>query len=436
MTSRPQLTTARVNAALILLGLISLGLCAKGIADERALRMTAFTATALGLALPYFAASWLILRAPPARSTLILTLIFAAAFRLLILHSPAYLSTDLYRYVWDGRVQAAGINPYRFVPSDPQLAHLRDPAIYPLINRKDYARTIYPPVAQWYYLAVTRVSESVMGMRVAMLLCEAAALWALGRLLASFGLPVQRVLLYAWHPLAMWEFASSAHVDALMIALLACALLACRRNRAAAVGAWLAAATLTKLFPIILFPALWKRWDWKMPAAFVAMAVFAYAPYVWTFSLRGALGFLPGYSSEEGLQSGDRFYLMNLIPGFSAYPLFVGFAGAAMAGVALWAFFAPATDEFSFLRRSLALAALFVAVLSPGYDWYYTWLIPFLCFLPYPWLFWVTSAAFVLYLNWDWSELSDAYLQNSFIYLPAALLGLYPLLRRKLTPAS
>ena len=68
------------------------------------------------------------------------------------------VSTDIYRYVWDGRVQAAGINPYRYIPADPALAHLRDAEIYPKINRADYARTIYPPAAQIVFAAVGQVS--------------------------------------------------------------------------------------------------------------------------------------------------------------------------------------------------------------------------------------------------------------------------------------
>lgn len=427
-------TTPRVNAALATLGTLSLGLYVLGGTLVAALRIPAFTATALGLALPYFAASWLILRGPAARSTWFLTLVFAALFRLAVVQTPAYLSTDLYRYIWDGRVQAAGINPYRSVPAAPELAAWRDRAIYPHINRKDYARTIYPPVAQGFFLAVTRVSESVTGMRVALVFCEAVALWAIARLLSTLGLPRERALLYAWHPLAVWEFAGGGHVDALMIALVALALLARRRGWAAGAGACLAGATLVKLFPIVLFPAVWRRWGWKMPVAFAGVAVAAYAPYVWTLNLPGVLGFLPGYTTEEGLQSGDRFYLMNLIPGFSAYRIFTGLALGAMAGAAAWSFLARERDDFSFLRRALALGSLFLAILAPGYDWYYTWLIPFLCFLPYPWLFWLTSAVFILYLNWDWSELSDAYWQNSFIYLPAALLGVFALIRRRLRP--
>ena len=65
--------------------------------------------------------------------------------RLGLLFAEPYLSTDIYRYIWDGRVQAAGINPYRYMPIAPELSHLRDAAIFPNINRPDYAVTIYPP---------------------------------------------------------------------------------------------------------------------------------------------------------------------------------------------------------------------------------------------------------------------------------------------------
>ena len=60
----------------------------------------------------------------------------------------------------------------RYVPADPALAALRDAAIYPNINRADYAVTAYPPVAQMFFLAVTRISETLTMMRLAMVACE------------------------------------------------------------------------------------------------------------------------------------------------------------------------------------------------------------------------------------------------------------------------
>ena len=105
--------------------------------------------------------------------------------RLALLFVEPYLSTDIYRYIWDGRVQAAGINPYRYVPKAPELAQLRDAAIFPLINRASYAPTIYPPVAQAIFLAITRLGESVLVMKLGLLACEAATVAALLALLRA-----------------------------------------------------------------------------------------------------------------------------------------------------------------------------------------------------------------------------------------------------------
>ena len=121
------------------------------------------------------------------RGALIVILVGAVAMRLALLFVEPYLSTDIYRYVWDGRVQAAGINPYRYVPSAPELAHLRDAAIFPNINRADYAVTIYPPTAQAIFLAVTRFGESVVAMKLGLIAFEAATVAALLALLQRQG---------------------------------------------------------------------------------------------------------------------------------------------------------------------------------------------------------------------------------------------------------
>ena len=253
----------------------------------------------------------MILRARPARSLFLIAIFFAVLFRLSILFSPLFLSDDIYRYVWDGRVQAAGINPYRYVPADPSLAQFRDATIYPKINRRDYATTIYPPLAEAIYFLTTRISESVTWMKATMLGFEAIAIWALSQLLVSFGLSRQRILIYAWHPLIVWEFAGSGHVDAVAIAFITLALLARRRNSEALVGITLACATLVKIFPVVLFPALYKRWGWKMPLAFAVTIVVAYLPYL-SVGPTAMLGFLPGYITEQGLASGEQFYFLGV----------------------------------------------------------------------------------------------------------------------------
>src|SRR5215472_4804815 len=133
----------------------------------------------------YLAAVWLSLRARESRSLLIVGLAFAALFRLSILFVPPYLSDDIYRYVWDGRVQAAGINPYRYIPADQSLQRLRDEKIYPRINRRDSAPTMYPPMAEGVYFLTTRMSESATWMKATMMGFEAITVWATLQLLGS-----------------------------------------------------------------------------------------------------------------------------------------------------------------------------------------------------------------------------------------------------------
>jgi hypothetical protein len=83
----------------------------------------------------YLGAVAIVLRATLPRRALWIVLGFAVLLRGLLLATPPFLSTDVYRYVWDGRVERAGVNPYRYLPADPALTPLRDAAVFPNINR-------------------------------------------------------------------------------------------------------------------------------------------------------------------------------------------------------------------------------------------------------------------------------------------------------------
>src|SRR5215213_1966859 len=246
------------GALLLLLGCASLVLYRSGLTAKGVDGISWFIKVALIQSVLYFLAAWLVLQARSSRSTLLIVIAFAVVFRLSIVFAPPYLSDDIYRYVWDGRVQAAGINPYHYLPAAPELAHLRDEAIYPKMNRRDFAHTIYPPVAQFVFFLTTRISEHVTWMKLTMLGFEVVAVWAIAQLLMSLGQAPQRLLIYAWHPLVIWEFAGSGHVDAIAIAFIALAFLAWHRNKDFGSGFALACATLTKLFPIVLLPAVFK----------------------------------------------------------------------------------------------------------------------------------------------------------------------------------
>jgi hypothetical protein len=414
------------NVLLAAIGALLLILYRIGLHSRGATDIVWFIKLALVQSLLYLIVVWLIVRARRARSTLLIVLLFAGIFRISILFAPPYLSDDIYRYVWDGRVQAAGINPYRYIPADEQLRSLRDEEIYPKINRRDYAHTMYPPAAEAMYFLTTRISESATWMKLTIVGFELITVWILMELLASFGTPRQRILIYAWHPLAVWEFAGSGHVDPLAFAFISLALLARRRHWDTATGIALGLATLAKLFPIVLFPALYKRWGWKMPVALVVTIVAGYLPYISVGPL-GVLGFIPGYAQERGLISGEQFFVLGLVDRLLGVKLpnaiFLFFVGAVLLGLALWSVFKREHDDLGYLKRSLVLGTAFMVLFAPHFPWYVAWLILFLCFVPTPAILYLTLSSFLLYLTWLGDAPDQVLKIKVAIYVPALVLA-------------
>ncbi len=426
MVDRPFVT----NSALLLLGALLLGLCHQGVAEIHHF-VIGFGLVAMYQALLYLVAVWVVLNRPVNRWTFAIIVATALGCRLICIFSPPFLSTDIFRYVWDGWVQAAHINPYRYIPADPHLAFLRDLDIYPNINRRTYAHTIYPPGAQMLFLLITRIGGTVRWMKLSMVGLEALTIWILVKLLAALGLRREQVLIYAWHPLLLWEVASSGHVDGAALPLIALALWFYVRHKPGATGVALAAATLIKLYPIALFPALYRRseWrNWKMPLATFGLIAAGYACYA-SVGLH-VLGFLPEYAKEEGLESGSRYFLLTLVRNslhWQAIPtwVFYAFAALVLLGLALLAFLKNEAGSMAAMRYGFLLATVLMLLFSSHYPWYYLWLLPFLCLIPYvPMLYFIT-ACFYLYTTSLANPGPAMYYMFQWLYATTALLALW-----------
>jgi alpha-1,6-mannosyltransferase len=318
----------------------------------------------------------------PVRAGLVAILGLALVMRLLLVGEEPLLSIDIYRYVWDGRVQAAGINPYAYVPADEALRTLRDSIIYPNINRSDYAVTAYPPVAQMFFLAVTRVAETLTAMRLATVACEAAVVAVIIDLLRRLQLPATAVVAWAWHPLAIWEISNNGHVDALMVALMMTGVWLLVRSPGPAGAIAVALAVLVKPYAVVVLPAFWRRWDWRMPLAVLATGALCYLPYVGAG--RGVLGFMTaGYLSEEGFSGGDGFWLVALVrtfvgqvPGLAAAYILV--ALGVMTWLALRSVARTDTPPQTQLADIAVLLMAGLFLLSPNYAWYFLAVVPFI----------------------------------------------------------
>ena len=447
-STKPLWHTARpwqTNAALLVFGL-GLILLSRQLVGEYHHFTLGFSGVSGLSALLYIASVLLVLTQPVDRLTLPIILVIAVACRIAPLFAEPWLSSDIYRYVWDGIVQHAHISPYRYVPGDPALAFLRAPhqSIFDHINRRDYAHTIYPPGAEALYYLITAVSPTVLAMKCVMVLCEAVTVDALIKILRQLNLRREQILLYAWCPLLVWEIAGSGHLDSVAMACISLALLFRIRRRPILTGLFLGIAVMTKFYPIILLPALmlprrplplnkkWaflnpSLWDWKLPSTVFALIALGYAAYSSVGKL--VFGFLGGYAQEEGIATGTRYFLLDLaqhIPGLQNFPTaaYYLFCILIFIAIKLWALQTAAEQgtETAFLRPAFAFAIALMLLFSPHYPWYIAWLIPFFTLLPtLPILVYLMAFFYLFTTRLADGSLTKMFILNEILYAAVAI---------------
>lgn len=369
-----------------------------------------------------FAAAVWTVRKVRGRTATVLVLTGAAAVAVAALATPPRTSDDMFRYAWDGRVQAAGISPYAHPPAAPELSRLRDNWLFPpnssctawglhrtdnglciRINRPTVP-TIYPPVAEEWYLAVHALSppdSRHKPLQVGGAVLAFGTTVALLLVLRRRGDPQRapaRAALWAWCPAVPFEAVNNAHIDTLGVLLLVLALGTSTAGTRR--GALLGAAIAVKILPVLALPGALagqrspKR-VLRVASAAVATVALAYLPYV-IASGSGVLGYLPGYLHEEGYEPGTvrRFALLRLLlPDSAAGPA----AAVLLVLTALYVWRRGDPDR----PWSGALLVIGTALLlfSPSYPWY-SLLIVALVALDgrWEWLA-VTLAGTILYLG-------------------------------------
>ncbi len=248
-------------------------------------------------------------------------LLFALLFRVALLWSQPIQELDLYRYLWDGRVLAAGINPYRYSPAQVEAARdadaanvelkqlnqllQRSPEVAKIFSHIDHRSvpTIYPPLSEAVFAATALVTPERASVRAqvgvlkgVLLLFDLATIGLVIGLLRNLGQPPARALAYAWCPLVLKEFANTGHLDSIAVCLTVTIFwlltLPRRENNSASavsqspmrpqVRDWLASviwagAVLAKLYPVVLAPVLlafwWRRVRWRTSGLFAAFAL-------------------------------------------------------------------------------------------------------------------------------------------------------------------
>jgi alpha-1,6-mannosyltransferase len=297
---------------------------------------------------------------------IVIGVVLAALWHVPFLLTPPGSDDDIHRYVWDGRVQRLGYNPYIVVPSDPALGGLHTPETRTL-NNPDVPSP-YPAGAQLFFRAVTAIRESVFALKVAFVVCDLAIVLVLLDILRSSGQGAHWVLAYAWNPLLAIEVAGSGHIDIVgaLLLLVSFAALGRRWRTLAAVAFGLAVAV--KFLPIVLLPLYWKRVRMHDAALAAAVVGLLYVPFLNHGRIPiGSLGtYVQSFRFNDPVFAAlERVAAPHLVVGLA---VLVGFL------TAIWQrskATAGSSDAFAWPMAASLLCAPVV------YPWYLLWLLPF-----------------------------------------------------------
>ena len=308
-------------------------------------------------------------------------------FRLLLFPEPPFLSDDFFRYLWDGHVQIAGLNPFRHAPADAALAGITD-ALRARVNHPQVP-TIYPPLAQLAFLAAAFLPGGWMALKLLWLFCDLGVAMLLWRLVPS-DRRLAAWTLYWWSPLVVIEVAWNAHLDLLGVFPLVLALALARRSpgRAAAIGAALACAALVKYFAAGLLPAAARAArPARVMAAFAGTALALYIPYLGA-GRRLFAGFFT-YASEWRFNDG-LYHVLAWI----ATPTAARFVAAAIVLVII---VRSARNRWDFERAAFWITGS-ILVLSPTlHPWYLLWMLPLIAVRPNPAWLYLSGSVFLAY---------------------------------------
>ncbi|GHO75992.1 hypothetical protein KSD_37630 [Ktedonobacter sp. SOSP1-85] len=359
--------------------------------------LSLFLALYVGSFLPYGLACALIFCTPAPRGRqrwleLCAILLSGLLMRALFLPLEPNLSRDSWRYLWDARVTLLGYSPYVYAPFDPHFAHIRD---FIFANsRFRTAPSIYPPVAQGIYLLSYLLAPSNLPfLKGIFVLMDLVSCGGIAYLLARRGGDWSRCILYAWCPLPIIEFALQGHVDASTVMFCVLAVVCAQgnwRGSRVATGLFIALATLTKIYPILLLLVLMRRRDWAMLLTCVLTIFLAYVPYL-ILGHGQVLGFFSTYASEQQPNAGPVYLILaklqTLIPNLlAAKLLFYASELVVMGGVALGVLWMRWRKRISVEASVLVLYGAVFAASSHIFPWYVPTLLPWITLLfPIAW---------------------------------------------------
>jgi len=351
------------------------------------------------------------------RRALLVALAAAVAWRALLLPAPPLLSDDVNRYVWEGRVQLHGGNPYAWAdrPDAPRWTALRDD-VWRGLNHKEYT-ALYPPLFELAARAVVAVHDSIAAMKAFLVLCELATWAALAALLLRRGQPLERLLVIAWSPLALVEIAGSGHNEPFGMLWMSLALLALEADRPLLSALAAGAGFMAKFLPGLVAAAWARRYRWWHVLAAAALAAGLVVPFL---GARKTLLLSLSKYSEFWTFNESLFAPLAALLGHAGAVRAGGLATLVLALVLAWRRAEPVAAATAVVVASL--------LLSPNVlPWYALWLLPLVVLRDEPAALLYTGTVALAYLVYpDWQSGERWWLPwhwRALEYLPVLLVA-------------
>jgi alpha-1,6-mannosyltransferase len=417
-----------------------------------------------------YALTWFFVRKHPGdRGIFWMVIVFGLLFRAAILPSQQIQEDDIYRYLWDGKVFANGINPFEYAPTeihDFKALRIQNPESYyeiyvernereleqldtlkwespqslkylERVNHPDVS-TIYPPMAQFMFRLVHHIKpDSIVAMRAGFLIFDIMAMLFIVGILSRFGMDKAGVMIYFWSPLIIKETFNSTHLDIIGISLLCGSIYFLIGHRHTLATFFLALSFLGKLYPIILFPLYLQacyensaqegKRAWpsllKNSSLFLGVVVLGFLPFmgIGMKMFEGLKAFTLYWQSNDSIFAILAFIFKTVSGEFKnemimSNPLPIFLSKISVAIFLIGVLFGLLYKKVSLLRqpkifvRGFFYLMALVFLLSPVQNpWYLCWVVPFMCIFPQRSWILLTGLVGFYYLDFyfDYQELQS-----------------------------
>lgn len=370
-------------------------------------------------------------------------LFLAVMVRAILFFAMPGLSDDFYRFIWDGRLIAQGINPFSHTPSFFMQSHAQlgtlSTALFEQLNSQHYT-TVYPPVSQlFFWLAAFISPQDLMGsvffLRLVILLFDIGNILLIQAILRRSGVNELRAAIYAFNPLVILELTGNLHFEGIMLFFILGFVYMYQLNRVRLAALPFSLAIATKLIPLMFMPLLLKKL--RLPA-FIGfctiaggVAALSFLPFLdWQF-LSGITGSLDLFFRKFEFNSGLFFLFREIGWFFKGYDM-VSTIGplmslAALALILIYSFWWKKSTNI--LAGFSVILFIQLSLATTVHPWYVIPLVAFSCQTNFKFPIIWSALIFLTYAGYNETGYSHPFFLIAIEYIIVLPLSIYEIIK-------